>query len=178
MSNFLLSMMLLSYSIPIIYVYRNYSYKNESVSSIITSDECQRLILVGMIIMGIFTVLYELNRNIVNICAKRYSIISIFGVLIGIYGVILIKEEKVIHYIFASLVFLSIIGFMFTHCWYNFCNNFLNFSFYIQIVFTGILVFIMCKMCSICNNILFCEVFLILNFAIYYLYLHNLYYKI
>lgn len=90
-SNFLLIMMLLSYSMPIIYVYLNYSQKNESVSSVINSDTCQRYILSGMIVMGVFTILYELNRNCIS---SIISIISICGVLIGIYGVILIKEEK------------------------------------------------------------------------------------
>lgn len=167
-SNFLLTMMLLSYSIPIIYILYNYCPENnQSVSSVIGSKECQRFILGGMIVMGIFTILYELNRTCINNILSMYSII---GVLIGIYGVILIKEDKKVHYLFASLVFLSIIGFMATHCWYNFCNNFLKFSLYVQILFAGLLVF-----CIIMNMSIFgCETILIINFAIYYLYLHNL----
>lgn len=166
-SNFLLVMMFLSYSIPISYIYRNYTYKNQSISSLIGSDECKRFILVGMIIMGTFTVLYELNRKCIS------SVISIIGVLIGIYGVILVKEDRNIHYVFAVLVFISIISFMGIHCWFNFCDNFLNFSLYVQILFLGVLLFSMVKD----MNIFFCESFLIINFAIYYLYLHIIYNK-
>lgn len=169
-SNFLLIMMLLSYSIPIIYVYLNYSEKNESVSSIIGSDKCQRYILAGMIIMGIFTILYELNRKCISSRISTISRISICGLLLGIYGVILIKEEKIVHYVFAGLVFISIMGFMFIHSWCNFPNDFLNLSLYTQILLLVVLVFSMIKD----KGIFFCEAFLIINFAIYYLYLHNL----
>ena len=168
-STFLLIMMFLSYSIPISYIYRNYTCENQSISSVIGSDECQRFILVGMIIMGTFTVLYELNRQLVGLLPY----IPIIGVLIGIYGVILVKEDRTIHYAFAGLVFLSIIGFMFIHCWCNFCDNFLNFCLYVELLFLVVLV------CSMIKdmNIFFCESFLIINFAIYYLYLHIIYNK-
>lgn len=163
-------MMIFSYSIPICYIYSNYTYKNQSISSIIGSYECQRIILVGMIIMGTFTVLYELNR-----CynTSSYYITPMICILIGIYGVILVTEDRKIHYAFAGLVFISIIAFMSVHCWCNFCDNFLNLCLYVQILFLGVLV------CSILKdiNIFFCESFLIINFAIYYLYLHIIYNK-
>ena len=173
-SNFLLGMMILSYSIPISYIYRNYTNKNQSISSVIGSDECQRFILVGMIIMGTFTVLYELNRQLVfSGLISMISMISMICLLVGIYGVILVKEDRNIHYVFAVFVFISIIAFMGMHCWCNFCDNFLNFSLYVQILFLGVLA------CSMVKdmNIFFCESFLIINFAIYYLYLHIIYNK-
>jgi hypothetical protein len=158
MSNILLSLMLLSYSIPIIYVYYNYS-NNTSVSSIICKDECQKVILFSMILMGYFTILYEINRG----CS--ISIIFISLVLIGIYGVILIKEDEKIHYLFATIVFLSILGFMINHCIITSCD-FLYFLLYIQIMLLII------TLLNIKTNIFYAEVFLIVNFAIYYIYLH------
>jgi hypothetical protein len=162
-SHFLLFMMLLSYSIPIGYICYYYSKNKGSVSSIINSDECQRFIFVGMIIMGLFTILYELNR-------EKSTIYVIIMLLIGIYGVILVKENDKIHYFFASLVFLSINGFMIFHCYHQYCNDFLNFLLYIQFIFSILLLLFLVK----CNDILFCEGILIINFAIYYLFLHFL----
>ena len=101
--NFLLLMMLLSYCIPIAYVFYYYSSKeNNSVSSVIGSEQCQRYILVGMIIMGIFTILYELNRG----C--KLSLCFILVILVGIYGVILVKENENIHYVFFFEVLLIV----------------------------------------------------------------------
>ena len=114
-----------------------------------------------MIIMGVFTILYELNR-------EKNVIYVIIILLIGIYGVILVKENKKIHYFFASLVFLSINGFMIFHCYHHYCNDFLNFLLYVQVIFSLLLLFFLIKY----NDILFCEAVLIINFAIYYLFLH------
>ena len=164
-SNFLLVMMLLSYFIPIVYVYYNYSTdENHSVSSVIGSDKCQRYILIGMIIMGVFTILYELNRG----C--KLSLSFIFLLLIGIYGVILVKENDKIHYIFASLVFIGIICFMGTHCYFR-DLDFLKLSLYLQIILSIFLLVYFTRNI----DIFFCEVLLIVNFAVFYLYLHNYY---
>lgn len=149
--------MLLSYSIPIFYVYYNYS-NSTSVSSIICKEQCQKVILFSMILMGYFSILYEINRG-------GLSLLFISLILIGIYGVILIKEDEKIHYIFATLVFLSIIGFMINHCIITGCD-FLYLLLYIQIILLIITVL------NMKTNIFYSEVFLILNFALYYLYLH------
>jgi hypothetical protein len=158
MSNFLLFLMLLSYSIPIFYVYYNYS-NNTSVSNIICQDNCQKIILLGMLLMGYFSILYEINRG------GGLSLLLIILILIGIYGVILIKEDKKIHYMFAAIVFLSIIGFMINHCIITNCN-FLYLLLYIQIILLFITIL------NIETNIFYSELLLIVNFAIYYLYLH------
>ena len=162
--NFLLLMMLLSYCIPIAYVFYYYSSKeNNSVSSVIGSEQCQRYILVGMIIMGIFTILYELNRG----C--KLSLCFILVILVGIYGVILVKENENIHYVFASLVFIGIICFMGRHC----INcDFLRLLLYLQIVLS-----IFLGVCFKTNiDIFFFEVLLIVNFAVFYLFLHKINY--
>jgi len=165
-SNFLLLMMLLSYCIPIGYVYSNYHpEENNSVSSVIGSKQCQLYILVGMILMGIFTVLYELKRG----C--KLSLCSILVVLVGIYGVILIKENEKMHYVFGSLVFVGIICFMTIHCKDSKDSkdiDFLRLSLYLQFVFSIFL--LVCFKKNI--DIFFCEVLLIINFAVFYLFLH------
>jgi len=163
--NFLLLMMLLSYSVPIAYICYYYSSKeNNSVSSVIGSEQCQQYILVGMIIMGVFTVLYELNRG----C--NLSLCFILVILVGIYGVILVKENENVHYLFASLVFIGIICFMGRNC----INcDFLKLLLYLQMVLSIFLV--VCFKRNV--EIFFFEVLLIVNFAVFYLFLHFSYIK-
>ena len=166
-SNFLLLMMLVSYSLPIAYICFYYScQKNNSVSSVICSEQCQSHILLGMILMGIFTVLYELNRG----C--NLSVCFIVIILIGIYGVILIKENNNMHYVFASLVFIGIICFMGRHSCYI-QDNFLRLSLYFQ--------FVLCIFLLICFkrniDIFLFEILLIVNFAVFYVFLHIIGYR-
>jgi hypothetical protein len=97
--------MITTFLFLVAYIYCNYC-KNPSISNIITSDDCKYIILVAMIIMNIFTILYELERK------DDISLVIIIFLLLGIYIVIIIKEENNIHYIFAAIVFLSIISFM------------------------------------------------------------------
>ncbi len=164
-SNFLLIMMLLSYSIPIIYVYSNYSCdENTSVSSVIGSEKCQISIFYGMIVMGMFTVLYELNRG----C--KLSLCFICMILLGIYGVILVKENQKVHYAYAFLVFVGILCFMGVQCKYKNCD-FLKMSMYLQICLLVVLVESLRKN----MDIFLCEVFLIVNFAVFYVYIHITY---
>lgn len=162
-TNFLLLMMLLSYSIPISYVCYYSSKENNSVSSVIGSEQCQRYILVGMIIMGVFTVLYELNRG----C--NLSLCFIVVILVGIYGVILVKENDNIHYLFATMVFIGILCFMGknTKC------DFLRLLLYFQAVLSIFL--LVCFKRNI--EIFLFEVLLIVNFALFYLFLHFSYIK-
>ena len=56
--NILLILMLITYAIPIIYISCEYN-NNPTISNIITSDKCKYKILFFMIIMSIFTILYE-----------------------------------------------------------------------------------------------------------------------
>ena len=112
-----------------------------------------------MIVMGVFTLLYEMERN------DFLSLIFITLILIGIYGVICVNENKKLHYIFAGMVFFSIIGFMINHCKLTNCNV-LYLLLYIQIIL------LITTIINIKGNIFYSEVFFIINFAIYYLYLH------
>ena len=156
--NTLLAFMILCYLLPIIFVYYNYN-SNNSVSNIICDNNYKYYILFFMFLMGIGTLLYELERN------DKYSQIIIYVLLIGIYGLIYVNEMHIIHYYFASLVFIAILLFMIRHCYLTNCNVVLITSLFLEII---TLFYILIDI----NNIFFGEIIYILNFAFYYLYLH------
>jgi len=157
--NLLLFFMIFCYLLPIYYVYNNYNYNN-SVSNIICNNNCKHIILFFMCLMGIATLLYELERN------DFYSKILISVLLIGIYGLINVNETNIIHYIFAFLSFIAILFFMIRHCYLTNCNIILSSSLFLEIL---MLLFIII---NINKNIFYGEIIYILNFAFYYLYLH------
>jgi hypothetical protein len=157
--NVLLSFMIFCYILPILFVYFNYD-SNNSVSNIICNDNCKNYILFFMFLMGIATLLYELERGDV------YSQIIIFVLLIGIYFLIYVNETYTIHYFFAFLVFSTILFFMIRHCYLKDCDIILLSSLILEIL---ILFYIIM---NINENIFYSEIVYILNFAFYYLYLH------
>jgi hypothetical protein len=114
-----------------------------------------------MFLMGSATLLYEYERN------DLVSQIIIFILLIGLYGLIYINETHKIHYFFAFLVFIGILGFMIRHCYLTKCHSILL-SLYLEIVALLIIVIDINKN----ENIFYSEIFYILNFAFFYLYLH------
>ena len=113
-----------------------------------------------MFLMGVGTLLYELERN------DKYSQIIICLLLIGIYGVIYINETRIIHYYFAFVVFFAILFFMIRHCYLTSCNIILTSSLYLEILTLFFIVI------NIDDNIIYGEIIYILNFAFFYLYLH------
>ena len=180
--NVILCMMLISYSAPIFYIYNEYNAEtNKSISSIITSDTARPVILGSMIVMAIFTCMYEYNREIYTY-DKGY-IISVFFILIGIFGVICIPESNYIHYIFGATVFFSMIAFMMVTC-RRFCiscpelgsaipesvNVYHNLM--ILLYFQFILIAATIIELHSDKPIFSSEALFILNFAIFYIYLH------
>jgi ABC-type multidrug transport system fused ATPase/permease subunit len=206
-----LALMILSYSVPIMYVY--YKYCNcsgdgstvTSVSSIITSDDpviqfspspalalTSRHILIGcMSLMTIFTLLYEYHRDYYAatdaatttdaatdsvVCNKYLSILSIIVILIGIFGVITVPEtNELLHYTFAGAVFFSIVAFMVVHC--SECKSSLQFAEYysnLRILLYIQLLFLTITVIGVVTSapIFYIEVLFIVNFAVFYLYLH------
>ena len=157
--NLILSFMIICYLLPIFFVYYNYN-SNNSVSSIICDNNCKNYILFFMFLMGIGTLLYELERG------DMYSQIIICVLLIGIYGLIYINETQSFHYFFAFLVFIAILFFMIRQCYLTHCNRILLTSLCLEIL---TLIFIII---NINENIFYGEIIYILNFAFYYLYLH------
>ncbi len=164
-SSILLSCMALSYLLPIGCVgYHYQSEKNDSISSVLNMPECQMTIFGGMVSMGIFTLWYEWERGPI------LSFITMICILIGIYGVILIKEDTSIHYLFGALIFFGMIVFMGIHS-----SVFPHRSVaYGMIGVHSLFSLILIGLCMINCDIFLCEVVLVLLFAVYYLYLHYL----
>ena len=129
----------------------------ESVSQIICSESCQRMIMVSMMVMGWFTLWYEWERH------DSASLAYIAILLAGIYGLLWMDESHTIHYVFATCVFISILGFMYHH---RNRSTVLTILAIFQLFLSGLLLY------HINDDILLPEILLIGNFAVYYLYLH------
>jgi hypothetical protein len=161
-SDFLLFLMLSFYLFPIIYVYMYYD-DNPSISNIISNDDSKYIILFFMILMGITTILYEYKRNDI------YSIIIISILLISIYILIYFTEDHILHYIFASIAFISILLFMIRHC-----NRECNQNCYILYILLYIQVLLLLLLITNKDNTIFLyETIYLFNFAIFYFYIHN-----
>lgn len=150
-----------------------------------------RHILIGcMSLMTIFTLLYEYHRDYYAttaadaattatdgvMCNKHISILSIVVILIGIFGVITVPEtNELVHYTFAAAVFFSIVAFMVVHC--NECKSSLQFAEYysnLRIILYIQLLFLTITIIGVVTSapIFYIEVLFIVNFAVFYLYLH------
>lgn len=143
--NYILTIMILAYIIPIAYVY--YIYKTSganSISSVITSNNTifpinsevtitypilnmvsnlfqTRNIIAGcMFIMAVFTILYEYQRCEMYMNSHMWSLFAIIILLIGIFGVIYIPETNSLHYVFGAAAFFAIIGFMAGHTYHHY----------------------------------------------------------
>jgi hypothetical protein len=178
----LLALMLSFYIIPIAYVYYTYNNNNnesKSISSILTSQDLvlltiqtRHFIAVCMFIMAVFTIIYEFQRCVKHMKSSWWSLFTIVILLIGIFGVIYIPETNSIHYIFAGVVFLSIIGFMTGHTihrdvFHGHVDNF-RILLYTQFLFMVITIIGVIQDAPI----LTIESIFLLNFAVFYLYLH------
>ena len=116
------------------------------------------MIMLSMLVMGWFTLWYdEWERN------DKTSFIYIVFLLAGIYGLLWMDESHVIHYVFATCVFISILGFMYHH---RYRNTLLTILSIFQLFFTGLLLY------HINDDIFLAEILLIGNFGLYYLCLH------
>jgi hypothetical protein len=157
--NGLLSFMLFCFLITAYYIYINYN-SNISVSNLICDPDYKYTVFCFMCLLGAGTLWYEFERN------DPFSIVCICILLVGLYGLIYVNETNRLHYIFASVVFLSILVFMMRHCYLTSGNKILLSSLVLEII----LLFFIIQ--HIHQNIFYSEVLYILNFACYYLYLH------
>ena len=185
----LLALMLATYTIPIAFVYYKYSTTTaaRSISSIITSKEpfitlsenasplsittafqTRHFIAACMLLMAVFTLAYEYQRCVTQ--NTRWSLIAIIALLIGIFGVIFIPEHDSTHYIFAATAFFAIVGFMVGHTYYADTDtaDTLRILLYAQFLFMVVTVIGVIQDAPIFAT----EVLFLLNFAIFYLYLH------
>lgn len=154
--HFILLFMIIAYLVPIVYVGTR-DTDHLSISNIVCSESCQTLILLSMFVMGWFTLWYEWERN--DFVSFRYMIF----LLAGIYGLLSMDESYWIHYVFATCVFLSMIGFMYHHRRHG---TILTVLFVFQLFISGVLLYHMNA------DIFLPELLLIGNFALYYLCLH------
>jgi hypothetical protein len=109
-------------------------------------------------------------------CNKHLSILSIIVILIGIFGVITVPESnELLHYTFAGAVFFSIVAFMVVHC--SECKSSMQFAEYysnLRILLYIQLLFLTITIIGVVTSapIFYIEVLFIVNFAVFYLYLH------
>ena len=194
----LLALMLATYAIPIAFVYYKYRIATDataarSISSIITSKEpfitfsenapppvftmfqTRHFIAACMLLMAVFTLAYEYQRCVTQ--HTRWSLFAIIALLIGIFGVIFISEHDSTHYIFAATAFFAIVGFMVGHTYYggdtaadgtDTAADTLRILLYAQFLFMVVTVIGVIQDAPIFAT----EVLFLLNFAMFYLYLH------
>ncbi len=188
----LLALMLATYAIPIVFVYYKYRIATDataarSISSIITSKEpfitfsenappvftmfqTRHFIAACMLLMSVFTLAYEYQRCVTQ--HTQWSLFAIIALLIGIFGVIFIPEHDSTHYIFAATAFFAIVGFMVGHTYYGGtaadAADTLRILLYAQFLFMVVTVIGVIQDAPIFAT----EVLFLLNFAIFYLYLH------
>lgn len=173
------------------------SSSTRSISSIITSQEplftindskmlgwaasvfqTRHFIATCMFVMAIFTVLYEHQRCEMYLNSARWSLSAIVVLLLGIFGVIYVPETNPVHYIFAAAAFFAIIGFMAWHtCWHTISDNLrlsdpisdnLRLLLYAQILFMTLTIIGVLQDAPIFAV----EALFLMNFAVFYLYLH------
>ena len=120
--------------------------------------------------MAVFTLAYEYQRCVTQ--HTRWSLFAIIALLIGIFGVIFIPEHDSTHYIFAATAFFAIVGFMVGHTYYGGDTadtaDTLRILLYAQFLFMVVTVIGVIQDAPIFAS----EVLFLLNFAIFYLYLH------
>ena len=159
-NHILLGIMLIFYSIPIIYVYNMFQTK-DTLSDIICNDECKKYILICMSIMSIFTIIYEILRNDIE------SILYISIILIAIYGLLQNGVETIEHFIFSIFCFFAIFCFMVHHSYLTSSTILSTFTFFNYCI-------ILCMIIFVKDDIIICECLYILFFACFYIYLHFL----
>jgi len=191
--NYILLIMLISYCIPIVFVYHRYNtYGAQSISSIITCQDplftvngfentfasnlfqTRHFIAGCMLIMAAFTVLYEYQRCKMYMNSQSWSLFAIIILLLGIFGVIYIPETKSLHYVFGAAAFFAIISFMVGHTYHHYgqgghtIGSNLRIILYIQILFIVITALFILQDISI----FVVEALFLANFAAFYLYIH------
>jgi hypothetical protein len=118
-----------------------------------------------MLLMAGFTIAYEYPR-------PWWSMFTITTLLIGIFGVIFIPENEPTHYLFGATVFFAILGFMVGHIYYGKYDadvtDTLRILLYAQFLFMIITVIGVIRDTPIFTI----EALFLLNFTIFYLYIH------
>ena len=132
--------------------------------------QTRHFIAACMFVMAIFTVLYEHQRCEMYLNSARWSLSAIIVLLLGIFGVIYVPETNPTHYLFAGAVFLAIIGFMVGHT----CHDNLRLSDNIRLLLYAQILFMVLTVIGVLQDapIFAVEALFLMNFAVFYLYLH------
>ena len=146
--------------------------------------QTRHFIAACMFVMAIFTLLYEHQRSEMYLNSARWSLSAIIVLLLGIFGVIYVPETNPVHYIFAAAAFFAIIGFMTWHTWWHnlrlsdtisdnlrlsdTISDNLRLLLYAQILFMVLTVIGILQDAPIFAV----EALFLMNFAVFYLYLH------
>jgi len=152
--------MLISYAMPIIYVIRQFQ-TDTTLSDIICDETCNQTILFYMTIMGIFTILYEIQRKDIE------SIVYISILLLSIYGLLNYGTETITHFLFAIASLFAIFIFMVHHSYQTNAPILFGFTFMNYLIILGMIIFVN-------DDIIICECAYLFFFAVFYLYLHFL----
>ena len=153
-----LVIMLLIYAYAIYSVYTNYTESNTSISSILKQENCNDCVMNSMVLMGIFTLIYEFIRE------DLISFVSILFLLIGIYGLLMFDDTTWLHNMYSCMAFFSIIIFMINHSMKTFSGWCLSFILFVQICLSFFTI--------TQTQILYGEIYLLSNFCVFYLVLH------
>lgn len=154
----LLGCMLISYLIPIIYVYYQF-VDNPSICDIICKEDAKYMITAAMVIMGAFTIHYERERK------DMTSMMIIICLLFGIYGLLFTFDSFFIHFGFVTVAFLSILGFMVHHTRKHGSNG-------LRMLLLIATYFAITTVAFFNQSIFLTEALFIGTFAVYYLSLH------
>jgi hypothetical protein len=124
-----------------------------------------------MLLMAGFTITYEYPR-------PWWSFYSITALLIGIFGVIFIPEHESTHYIFAATAFFAILGFMVGHTYYGADDTAADAADTLRILLYAQFLFMVVTVIGVIQDapIFATEALFLLNFAVFYLYLHGEHY--
>ena len=159
--NILLFGMILLYLLAIICVYDYSINNNYSISDVL--KKCNYDVIIIMFLMGLLTIIYE--YYLINNKKTLSSFITIIFLLFGLYGLLLIDNNYLIHYVFAFIVFISILLYMIFNCHIYNCYK-------LKILLILELVISIFMLYNFDKEIFYQEVLLLIIFAIYFFIVH------
>jgi uncharacterized membrane protein len=140
--------------------------------------QTRHFIAACMLLMAVFTIAYEYQRCVTQ--HTQWSLFAITALLIGIFGVIFIPEHESTHYIFAATAFFAILGFMVGHTYYGTAADAEAADAYgtLRILLYAQFLFMVVTVIGVIQDapIFATEALFLLNFAVFYLYLHGEHY--
>lgn len=132
---------------------------NSSVSHLLADQVCRKTVTIAAIGLGAATIWYEWLRK------DHTSLGIMLCLLIGLIGVFMVEEGRVMHTVAACVVFVTILWFMGHHIKQT-GSWVLWISFLLQLVWALLTLY------YINSGMFLGEMLLLVNFALFYLYVH------